>query len=98
MIQITHFMRRPRPYAFSIERLYEDVREAMPGDCRITVWTCRNFSQGVLPRLKDIWQARRRQLDVNHVTGDVHFLTFLLEDDAPSSQCMISSALSEHAA
>lgn len=79
MTRITHFMRRPRPNVFSIERLFEDVRGAMPDDCRLTVWTCREFSTGLWPRLKDIWAARRGQGDVNHVTGDVHYLTFLLD-------------------
>jgi len=78
-IRITHFVRRPRSNVFSIERLYEDVRGAMPDDCRVAVWTCRNFSNGLWPRLSDMWRARRAQGDVNHVTGDVHYLTFLLD-------------------
>lgn len=78
-IRVTHFMRRPRPNNFSIERLYNNVRAALPEDCRTTVWTCREFSNGLLPRLRDMWRARRYQEDVNHVTGDVHYLTFLLD-------------------
>lgn len=79
MTRITHFMRRPRQNVFSIERLYEDVRGAMPEDCGVSVWTCRNPSTGVWPRLKDVWAARNAQSEVNHVTGDVHYLTFLLD-------------------
>ncbi len=79
MIRITHFMRRPRPNVFSIERLYEDVRGAMLEDCRVTVWTCRHPSTGLWPRVKDMWAARKAQGEVNHVTGDVHYLTFLLD-------------------
>lgn len=79
MIRVTQFMRRPRANAFSIEQLHEDLRAAMPPDCRVRVWTCRNFSNGFLPRLRDIWLARKQQEDVNHVTGDVHYLTFLLD-------------------
>jgi glycosyltransferase involved in cell wall biosynthesis len=81
LIQVTQFMRRPRPNVFSIERLYEDVRASMPADCQVKVWTCSNWSTGLWPRLKDIWHASRNQNDVNHVTGDVHFLTFLLQRD-----------------
>lgn len=76
---ITHFMRRPRRNVFSIERLYEDIRAAMPEHCRITVWTCRHPSTGLWPRVKDMWAARKEQGDVNHITGDVHYLTFLLD-------------------
>lgn len=78
-MHIVHFMRRPRENVFSIERLHEDVRGAMPDDCRVTVWTCGNFSSGFWPRLQDMWRARRHQGDVNHVTGDVHYLTLLLD-------------------
>lgn len=79
MARVTHFMRQPRPNVFSIERLYEDVRGAMPEDCRVTVWTCRHPSTGLWPRVKDMCAARMGQGDVNHVTGDVHYLTFLLD-------------------
>jgi glycosyltransferase involved in cell wall biosynthesis len=78
-LDITHFTRRPRRNVFSIERLFEDVRAAMPNDCRVTIWTCRHPSTGLLPRLKDMWAARAAQRDVNHVTGDVHFLVLLLD-------------------
>lgn len=78
-IDITQFMRKPRSNTFSIERLYQDVRAALPADCQAKVWTCQEFSNGLLPRLRDMWRARRYQGDVNHVTGDVHYLTFLLD-------------------
>lgn len=80
-MRITQFMRRPRPHAFSIERLYCDIRDAMPPEFEVSVWTCRNPSSGVVPRVKDMWAARRGQADVNHITGDVHYLTFLLDKD-----------------
>lgn len=72
-------MRHPRRNVFSIERLFDDIRAAMPEDCRVAVWTCRHPSSGLLPRLKDMWAARAAQGDVNHVTGDVHYLVLLLD-------------------
>lgn len=71
-------MRRPRGASFSIERLFQDVRGAMPRDCLMQVHVCRNFSNGLLPRLQNMWLARRHQGDVNHITGDVHFLAIAL--------------------
>lgn len=76
---ITHFMRDPRPNTFSIERLYEDIRQALPADCEAVEWVCRNPSQGIWPRLRDAWAAREAQCDVNHVTGDTHYLTYFLD-------------------
>lgn len=78
-IRIVHFMRGPRPNVFSIERLYEDVRNALPDDCEAIEWVCRHPSKRLLPRLRDAWAARKAQLDVNHITGDTHYLTYFLD-------------------
>lgn len=78
-LRITHFMRDSRPNTFSIERLHEDLRNALPQDCEVTTWVCRNSSKGLLPRLRDAWAARLAQGDVNHVTGDTHYLTYFLD-------------------
>jgi glycosyltransferase involved in cell wall biosynthesis len=78
-VNVVQFMRRPRPNAFSMERLFEDIRAEMPADCHIRVHTCRYPSSGVTGRLRDIWIARKNQSDVNHITGDVHYLAYLLE-------------------
>lgn len=78
-VAVTHFDRRPYPGAFSIERLNEDVRAALPADVAVKVWVCRDYSKGLIPRLKDMWAARKQQGQVNHVTGDVHYLTLLLD-------------------
>ena len=77
-LHITHYLRQSRPGVFSIERLYEDVRAALPADCQARTWTCRHPSTGLWPRLRDAWAARKAQGDVNHVTGDIHYLTYLL--------------------
>ena len=77
-IQITHFMRDRRAHARSIERVYEDVRAAIPDDCTVVEWVCKNPSKGLIGRLQDAWNARRAQTRVNHVTGDTHYLTFFL--------------------
>lgn len=78
-IRVVHFMRDQRPNVFSIERLYEDVRKALPQDIDATEWVCRFPSKGIWWRLRDAWAARRSQGDVNHVTGDTHYLTYFLD-------------------
>lgn len=78
-LRIVHFMRDPRPNAFSIERLYEDVRNALPAELEAGEWVCQNPSTGFLPRLRDAWAARKSQADVNHVTGDTSYLTYFLD-------------------
>lgn len=78
-VAVTHFDRRPYPGAFSLERLNQDIRAALPADLAVTVWACRNHSKGLIPRLQDMWTARKSQSQVNHVTGDVHYLALLLD-------------------
>ncbi len=79
MIRVTHFMRRPEPGAHSMERLFEDVRVLLPENIQVKISTSRFFSRGLFRRMVDILRARGNQGDVNHVTGDVHFLTYLLD-------------------
>ena len=80
MIHITHFQRRAdRTVQNSLERLYEDVRAHLSADIYIVVCINRFFSRGLFGRIYDIVRARHCQGDVNHVTGDVHYLTYLLD-------------------
>lgn len=78
MIGVTHFMRRPGPGRYSLERLYDDVRQHLPRDIDVAVHRSRFESRGVWRRLYDILAATSYQNDVNHVTGDANFLTFCL--------------------
>jgi glycosyltransferase involved in cell wall biosynthesis len=78
VIRVTHFLRRPYPGAFSVESLYQDVRRNLPCSFHIDVCCNRYFSRGFAGRLIDALRAAWRQGDVNHVTGDVHYLTFFL--------------------
>lgn len=74
MLSVVHFLRRPGARNFSIERLFADVRAALPADIACAVQVSPYESRGVLPRLRNILAARRARGPVNHITGDVHFL------------------------
>lgn len=78
MLSVTQFTRKPAPGAFSIERVFRDIRDATPPSLHIEVAENRNLSKGVAPRLGDAIRAARRASAVNHVTGDVHYLTWFL--------------------
>lgn len=77
-IHVTQFQRKAAPGFFSIERVFETVRAALPAEVEVQVETNRFTSLGVLPRLYDALRARRRAGGVNHVLGDVHYLMWFL--------------------
>jgi len=76
---VTHFQRRPiPPQNFSMERVFSTVRAALPGwvNCRVVV--SRFQSRGLLARIYNIFEARWKQAGINHITGDISYLTVLL--------------------
>lgn len=79
MIRVTQFMRKQASGAFSMEGVYAEVRRMLPDDVHVNLWECRHESKGLLGRLADIWGASRSQNEVNHVTGDVHYITYLMK-------------------
>lgn len=77
-VRVQHFERRPLPGIFSIERVFDTVRAALPPDIEVRVRQNRFASRGLIPRVLDALDARRRAGAVNHVLGDVHYLTWFL--------------------
>ncbi len=77
-MRVVQFHRKSCARTFSIERLFEDIRLEMSRDIVVEVSMSRFASQGVLRRLYDVFLAVAKQGDVNHITGDVHFLTYFL--------------------
>ena len=79
LIRVVHFHRKPRAVGnYSIETYYQLIREKMVPEIMITPHLSRYESKGLLKRIYNIFEAAFHQGDVNHVTGDVHFLTVLM--------------------
>ena len=76
---ITFYQRRPHEGYFSIERYFADLRKAIPGNIKVKVAVSRYPSRGFWGRVYNVIEAAFRQGDVNHITGDVHYLTLLLQ-------------------
>ncbi len=75
-MKVVFFSRKPFPHQFSIERVFDGISQELKKDATLQVETkvMPYFSTGILPRLKNIWWARKHQGDINHITGDVHYL------------------------
>ena len=80
-MRVVHFLRKPVSVMyFSIENYFDAVRKEMETmDFSVEIAICSHISQGLLPRLKNILEARKRQNDINHITGDVHYLNLLFD-------------------
>lgn len=78
-MRVTFYQRRPQSSNFSIERVFLDVRRGLGESVDARVAICRFPSRGLGKRVYNMVEAALRQGDVNHVTGDVHYLTLLLQ-------------------
>ena len=75
------FMRHPGRGLHSIEGVFGAVRRHLPKDIHVDFVVLDQPSRGLLPRLRNAAQAWRLRGEVNHVTGDVHYLTLALPRD-----------------
>ncbi len=77
-MKVIYFTRRQKRGNFSVERIFTLVRKYLPRDLKGEIFVSSYESKGIWPRLYNIFEARSHQGDVNHITGDVHFLSYLL--------------------
>lgn len=77
-MKVVHFQRKQPPGKFSLEGYFKRVRSLLPETIHVSIWTMPFFSQGLIRRFLNIISAFRHQSDVNHITGDVHYVALLL--------------------
>lgn len=78
-MRVVLFCRKPRPgQNFSIELIVEGLIAALAGQHTMEKAVSRFESNGVFRRIYNAVEAAFRQGDINHVTGDVNFLTLLM--------------------
>ncbi len=75
-MRLVFFQRRSFAHQFSIEKVFAGIRQELGKEKSVTVElkVMPYFSTGILPRLRNIWWARQHQGDINHITGDVHYI------------------------
>jgi glycosyltransferase involved in cell wall biosynthesis len=79
-LRIVHFHRKPVPGHHSIEGLFENLRDELRSrELDVDKKELPYFSRGILPRVLSTLWARNNQGDINHITGDVHFLALGLD-------------------
>lgn len=50
----------------------------MPGHVECFPHVCPCFSKGIFPRIRNLFDAAKHQAQINHITGDVHYLAVAL--------------------
>lgn len=79
MINVVHFQRKRRLHGnHSIESYFSAIRDLQPNDIKIDVKISRFVSSGIFKRLYNTIEAFFSQKDINHITGDIHFVGILL--------------------
>ena len=77
-MNVVFFHRKRFDGAYSIEALFDNIRKKLPSTISYKVIVLKYLSQGFFNRLYIIFEAAFNQGDVNHITGDVHFIALLL--------------------
>lgn len=78
-VEVVFMQRKPRPGNFSLEFIFEDVRNRLKNKIHSLKLECPDYSNGLLDRVRNILFMRKHQGMVNHVTGDVLYLSYLLD-------------------
>src|SRR5258705_13971154 len=80
-MKIVYFQRKPYLHQFSIEKVFEGIQHHLSRENEVTIESVimPYFSTGIFPRIKNIIWSKRHQGDINHITGDVHYLALGLD-------------------
>ncbi|HVX49949.1 MAG TPA: glycosyltransferase [Chitinophagaceae bacterium] len=80
-IDVTYFQRKPRNgFNFSVEHIFDDVRERLKDKINASVRYARFYNNGVLSKFgNSLLAAFSQGKGVNHITGEVHFLDIFMK-------------------
>lgn len=70
-MKVLHIVRDKRPGNFSIEQIFQHVREELSNQVDFSVFQPNHFLDW-----KAIQRVRHSSLDVNHITGDVNYVMY----------------------
>ena len=78
-MNLTFFFRKPSPVFHSIEEQFFAVQKALPEDITHNNRFAKCHSKGFFRRLFIMIHAAFNQGDINHITGDIHFIALFLK-------------------
>jgi len=79
-VRVVFFQRKPRKVGnYSVEIYYEEVRRILPPQFESVVIIVPYESKGIIKRLYNAVYCAFKQGDINHITGDVHYVALFLK-------------------
>jgi glycosyltransferase involved in cell wall biosynthesis len=75
---VGQFFRKKINGAYSVERYFDDIRYYLKDDLKIKVFENPYPSRGVINKIINIVVAIFRNCDINHISGDIHYITLLM--------------------
>jgi glycosyltransferase involved in cell wall biosynthesis len=75
---INFFFRKQSINYHSIEELFFNIQSRFPKSLDINNIYCKFQSRGILRRIYNIIEAAFNQGEINHITGDIHYISYLL--------------------
>jgi len=78
-INVVYFFRKPFTDYFSIEELFGNIQKGMPDNVDFSNYCLKRESKGIVDRVLSCFEVIGKQGQVNHITGDVHFVAFLMK-------------------
>lgn len=79
MLRVTLFFRAKYSENYSIEQLFESITPYLNEEVKTTKVYSPYVSSGFINRIKLGLFLRKKQDEINHITGDIHFLAFFLK-------------------
>jgi glycosyltransferase involved in cell wall biosynthesis len=80
-MKVVFFFRKPHKGFYSIETIFREISRLLPTGIVPVQKELRFFSKGFIARFYISLQAFFNQGDVNHVTGDIHFIVLFLKSN-----------------
>ncbi|OQX82116.1 MAG: hypothetical protein B6D64_01005 [Bacteroidetes bacterium 4484_276] len=78
-IDVVYFFRKPFTDYFSIEELFGFIQKSLPKEIKYSNYYMKKVSSGLLNRLYNIYDVISKQQQINHITGDVHYISFCIK-------------------
>jgi glycosyltransferase involved in cell wall biosynthesis len=77
-VRVVQLQRRSFVGHYSMERVFAEIRGALPGWLDVELRVTSHYNKGLLPRVRTMLESRRQQGEVTHVTGDINYAAILL--------------------